>query len=93
MSNEKISSVTTSNSNEAPSLAYDNVRITLKFVGAFLRQDKSTYNHGPIVNIYTVYRLSPSITSDIILQNSLFGAAKSTKNLKIYHLFWIWYSF
>ena len=82
LSNEKISSVTTSNSNQALGLAYDNVRIKLKFVGAFLRQDKITYNHGPIVNIYIVYRLSPSITSDITLENCLFGAVKLTKNLK-----------
>ena len=83
MSNEKISSITTSNYNQAPSLAYDNVRIKLKFVGALLKQDKITYNHGPIVNIYIVYRLSPSITSDITLENCLLGAVKLTKNLKI----------
>ena len=83
MSNEKISSITTSNYNQAPSLAYDNVRIKLKFVGALLKQDKITCNHGPIVNIYIVYRLSPSITSDITLENCLLGAVKLTKNLKI----------
>ena len=79
----KISSITTSNYNQAPSLAYDNVRIKLKFVGDLLKQDKIIYNHGPIVNIYIVYRLRPSITSDITLENCLFGAVKLTKNLKI----------
>ena len=83
LSNEKISSITTSNYNQAPSLAYDNVRIKLKFVGAILKQDKITYNHGPIVNIYIVYRLSPSITNDITLENCLFGVVKLTKNLAI----------
>ena len=83
LSNEKISSVTTSNYNQAPSPAYDNVRTKLNFVGALLTQDKITYNHRPIVNIYIVYRLSPSITSDIALENCLFGAVKVTKNLKI----------
>ena len=83
MSNEKISSFVTPNYNRAPSLAYDNVRIKLKFVGSLLKQDKITYNHGPIVNIYTVYRVSLSITSDITLENRLFGAVKITKTLKI----------
>ena len=83
LSNEKISSNITSNYNQAPSLAYDNVRIKLKFVGALLKQDKITYNHEPIVTIYIFYRLSPSITSDITLENCLFGVVKLTKNLKI----------
>ena len=83
MSNEKISSITTSNYNQALSLAYDNVRIKLKFVGALLKQDKVTYNNRPIVNIYIVYRLNPSINSDITLESCLFGIVKLTKNLKI----------
>ena len=65
LSNEKINSITTPSYNQAPSLAYDNFRIKLKFAGDLLKQDKITCNHGPIVNIYIVYRLSPSITSDI----------------------------
>ena len=83
MPNEKISSITTPNYNQAPSLAYDDVRIKLKFAGVLSQQGKITYNYGPIVNIYIVYRLSPSITSGITLENCLFGAIKLTKNLKI----------
>ena len=83
LSNEKISSIITSNYNQALSLAYDNIRIKLKFIGALLKQDKITYNHGPILKIYIVYRLSPTITSDITLENCLFGAVKITKILKI----------
>ena len=83
LSNKKISSITTSNYNHAPSLAYDNARIKLKFVGSLLKQDKITYNHGPVVNIYIVYKLDPSITSDISLERCLFGAIKLTKILKI----------
>ena len=89
---KKISSITNSNYNQAPILAYDNARIKLKFVGDLLKQDKIIYNHGPIVNIYVVYGLSPSITSDITLENCLFGAIKLTKILKINtysgYLFW-----
>ena len=83
LSNEKISSIIIPNFNKAPSLAYDNAKIKLKFVGSLLKQDKITYNHGKIVNIYIVYRLSTSITSYITLENCLFDAVKITKNLKI----------
>ena len=50
----------------------------------FLKQDRVTYNHGPIVNIYIVYRLTPSINnSGIALENCLFGEVKLTKNADI----------
>ena len=75
LSNEKIVLL--------PHLIIINARIKLKLVGDLLKQDRIIYNHGPIVNIYIVYRLSPSITSDITLENCLFGAVKLTKNLKI----------
>ena len=42
--NEKISPIITPNYNRAPSLAYDNVKIRLKFLGSLLKQDKITYN-------------------------------------------------
>ena len=83
MSNEKNSFIITPSYNRARSLAYDNVKIKLKLVGSLLKEDKITYNHGPIVNIYIVYRLSSSITSDITLENCLFGTVKITKTLKI----------
>ena len=83
LSKEKISSITTSDYNQAPSLAYDNARVKLKFVGNLLKQDEITHNHRAIVNIYIVDRLSPRITSDITLENWLFGAVKLTKILKI----------
>ena len=83
MSNERISSIITPSYNKAPSLAYDNVRIKLKFVRSLLKQDKITCNQGPIVNIYIAYRLSPSITGDISPENCLLGAVKITKTLKI----------
>ena len=83
MSNEKISSVITPGYNRAPSLVYDNVKRKLKCVASLLKQDKITYNHGPIVNICIAYRLSTSITSDITLENCPFGAVKIAENLKI----------
>ena len=56
----------------------------VKFNGNLLKQDKVTYNHGPIVNIYIVYKLtSKTADSSIILQNFLFGTVRLTKNLDI----------
>ena len=50
----------------------------------FLKQDKVTYNHGPIVNIYIVYILSPTTKdSSVTLQNCLFSAVKLTKSADI----------
>ena len=78
LSNEKISATTiTSNNKFSTNLRYDNAKIKVKFNGGFLRQNKVTYNHRPIVNIYIVYRLIPdSKDSSITLENCLFGAVK-----------------
>ena len=58
--------------------------IKVKFNGDFLKQNKVTYNHGPILNIYIVYRLTPGTKdSSITLENCLFGAVKLTKNADI----------
>ena len=84
LSNEKISSITTSNYNQAARPVYDNARIKLGFSTDLLKQDKFTYNDGPIVNIYINYRLSTIINdSGVTLENCLFGAVKLTKNSDI----------
>ena len=80
---KKISSVTTSDG-RVSKLVYDNARIKVKFNGDLLKQNKVTCNHGPIVNIYIVYRLIPTTKdSSVTLQNCLFGAVKLTKNADI----------
>ena len=77
--NEKISSVI-SNYDAVPKIVYNNARIKVKFNGNHLKQNKTTYNCGPIVKIYIVYRLSPAIKdSSVTLQNCRFGAVKLTK--------------
>ena len=84
MSNEKTISTTTSNYNQAPNLIYDNARIKLSFNIDLSKQDKVTYNHGPIVNIYIVYRLIAFVnTSVVTLENSLFGAVRLTQNADV----------
>ena len=81
LSNEKISSITTSNYSQVPKLVYHNARIKLSFNTDLLKQDKVTYNNGPIVNIYTAYELNTLINdSGVTLENCLFGAVKLTKN-------------
>ena len=49
------------------------------------QQDKLTYTHRTIVNIYIVYELgdSGSFNDDQTLKNSLFSAAKLTTNADI----------
>ena len=80
MSNEKIGFTKASNYDQSPKLVYDNVRICLNFSGDLLKQDKVTYNHGPVVNSYAVYILIPSINDSVVtLENCLFGAVKLTK--------------
>ena len=86
LSDEKINAPGTSSSNnQAPILEYGGVGIRLKFKGDFLRQNKVTYNHGKIVNIYIDYEISSTFTSrsSFTLKNSLFGAVKIIKNTDI----------
>ena len=82
----KINAPGTSSSNDqAPVLEYGVAVIRLKFKGDSLRQNKVTYDHGKIVNIYVVYEISSTFTSQssFTLKNSLFGAVKITKNADI----------
>ena len=71
LSNEKICSVTKPSSSQHPSLAYDQARIKLIFSGDFLKRDKVTYNHGPIVHIYIVDRLIPSVLRAVKLTKTM----------------------
>ena len=65
--------------NQAPEPVYDNTRIKLNFNTDLSKQDKITYNHEPIVNIYNVYRLAPGINnSGVTSENCLFRADMSS---------------
>ena len=84
LSEEKIISTTTSTDKSATKTIYDNARIKVRFNGDLLRQNQVTYNHGPVVNIYIVYETTPDTnTSNIALENCLFGAVKLTKNADV----------
>ena len=61
-------------------------KIRVKFSESCLKQDKITYTHGKIVNIYIVYEINKkdnTIISDPTLKNWLFGAVTLTKNVNI----------
>ena len=57
----------------------------LEFNEGCLKQDKCTYNHGKIVNIYIVYDLKSTVNYDVdfTLENYFFGALKLTKNADV----------
>ena len=49
------------NNKFATNLIHSNAKLRVKFNVDFLKKTKVTYNHGPIVNIYIVYKLSRGI--------------------------------
>ena len=80
-----IKSPSAPNSFLDPSLDYLDHKIRVKFSGSCLKQDKLTYTHGKIVNIYTVYEISKNynIRGYSTLENCLFGADSFTWNADI----------
>ena len=85
LSDERINSITASNYSVTPFLDYYGTKTRVEFSGSCLKQDKVTFNHGKIVNIYIVYEISKSINiSDYpILENCLFGPVSLRKNADI----------
>ena len=82
---EIINSIKTPNHSITPNLDYYGTKTRVEFNGSCLKQDKVTFNHGKVVNIYIVYEISKSINiSDYpTLGNWLFGAVSLTKNADI----------
>ena len=58
LSNESITLPSAPNNFLSPSLNYLDTKIRVKFRGSCLKQDKTTYTHGKIVNIYIVYEIN-----------------------------------
>ena len=85
MPDKRINSITASNFSITSELSEYGSKIRVKFNGSCLKQDKITYIHGTIVNIYTAYEISNSfsISSHPTLENCLFGAVRLTKNADI----------
>ena len=59
--------------------------MVIEFNGCCLKQDKVTFNHGKIVNIYIVYKISRNfnISNYPALENCLFGAVSLTNMLML----------
>ena len=85
MSDERINSITASNYSINPELSYYGSKIRVKFNGSCLKQDKATYSHGKIANIYIVYEMSKNynVSSYPTLEKCLFGAVSLTKHVDI----------
>ena len=65
-------------------VSYYSTKARLEFRGSCLKQDKSTFNHGKIVNIYIFYELDKLYNkAHPTLLNCLFGAVSVTKNADI----------
>ena len=79
MSDDTIEPPNTSDDSLAPALNYIGNKTRVKFDRSCLKQDKITFTHGKIVNIYNVNLWNYVDISDPALGNSLFGAAKLVK--------------
>ena len=83
LSDEIIEPPNTSDNSLAPALSYIGNKTRVKFDGSCLKQDKITFTHGIIVNIYIVYEINLWKYVDSIdptLGNFLFCAVKLVKN-------------
>ena len=84
MSDENITAPSTSDYKLNPQLSYFGTKTRLDFRGSCLKQDKTTFNHGKIVNIYIVYELNKLYSETSPTQvNCLFGAVGLTKSADI----------
>ena len=85
MSYESLNSNTASNYSITPEFSFYGTKTRVEFNGSCLKQDKVTYSHETIVNIYIVYEISKNynISSYPTLENCFFGAVSLTKNADI----------
>ena len=85
LSDERLDSITAPNHKITPELSFYGTKTKVEFNGSCLKQDKVTYNHKKIVNIYIVYEISKnySINSYPTLENFMFGIVSLTKNTDI----------
>ena len=84
LSDKTIKPHTTSDDKRNPKVNYYGTKIRLEFIRSCLKQDKSTINHGKMVNIYIVYELDKTyVQTNPTLVKCLFGAVSITKNIDI----------
>ena len=75
----------TPNNSLNPLLNYVGTKIRIEFNGSCLKQDKISFNHGKVVNIYIFYEINKNynISSFLSLENCLFGAVELAKLILI----------
>ena len=85
LSAESIKPPSTSGNSLTPVLNYYGTKTRVKFTGRCLKQPKSSYTHGKVLNIYITYELgaSSSHNNDPTLKSCLLGAVTLTKNADI----------
>ena len=86
LSTESITPPSAANNFLTLSLNYLGTKKRVKFSRSCLKQDKITYTHGKIVNIYIVYEINKkdnTVISDPTFKNCLFGAVTLTKHVNI----------
>ena len=68
-----------------PSVNYVDTKARVKVSGDCLRQEKISFDHGNLINIYTVYEIDRyvNISSYSTLGNCLFGVVELTKHFDI----------
>ena len=76
LSDENITVPTTTDYSLTPKLSYNGTKTRVEFSGSCLKQNKTTYTYGKIVNIYIVYEISKNYNRGgySTLENCLFGA-------------------
>ena len=80
LSDESIKPPATSDCKLNPKVDYYSTKRRLEFRGSCFKQDKSTFNHGKIVNIYIVYEFDKIyVKTHPTLVNCSFGAVSITK--------------
>ena len=82
MSDQNITVPNTRDYKLNPQLNYFGTKTKVEFGGSCLKQDKVTYDHWNVVNIYIVYEISKhfNISDYPALENCLFCVFSLTKN-------------
>ena len=80
LSDENITALTAGDYKINPELSYFGTKARVEFNGSCLKQDKVTYDHGKVVNIYNVSEVSRkiNISNYPTLENCSFGAVIHT---------------
>ena len=89
LSSKSIKPPTMSDNSLPPILNYYGNKTKASFDRSCLKQDKVTFNHGKIVNIYIVYEIirianiNGNRSSNLTVQNALFGGVSLTENADV----------